>query len=902
MFRCIRGLVPRKITGSLSAAFSLSLFIPNSVSFSAKTVEQKLFISSGSGTEDSGKRHSNPTVSHAWKNAPQTPREVEVDVEDSVECATEEDESVMQELLPEVDSTLLLEEEFVLPSLEDKEDLAACRDARAVTEEEMYASEEETLSLASPNVHSTPSEIKEPFKSSTPSAAPTSSESKVCDPESADTKIQSPLSSQKLQIPKMVYRPRLFIYDSVYNSNHPKEAGKQKRIARKKAVGESLGTGKSRMLVSPVRFQELCQWCHNILPAVPTDDIAEIQITASSTNLPLVSNIYLVENPKSLWKAYEKKFMKHVKTRSEADMESFQTYFAQYDLSAIVEPFSDIKNVKSDILHLTKRMRDDFILFTKNKKAIERGRERLSTLPVNFLPLTSYPLIIVVCSPLEDSREAEQLQEQIRTAISRSRLIPNYLISSVASELHVCVLRLEETAKLRDALAEGDVGFAWPDHSFFMKALKDEKSSLSGSKEQKLPTYKEWKEPVVRSFFEHPEVVVSEKDVAKALKLIRKRKEAALTSSNPPPPEELFPLKAKVFSNARTARLSDQIGLVLPPTSHLFVVDVKDQWKGSSGEVDRLVDQALQWHGVDGTPLIFNTSLYEVECCTRSKSEKKVNPFTAKQTPPFPSSGENEPIQSSTPKDAVLNKLLSHLQPGWKFASLSRTPNQKGVEKATNLNISDRKFPTENVSENFTAPSNDVPTSESDISTSTKWKNASLVPLLFVFQTSLSPEKAFEVQQVINRCFLRSGVRGSDRVCVLGKQFSTDEELVLQSSPTIDSTDAVDSTVIKAWEAADTRNHFFPVKELKKKECDVESLAVPLIQTRTLVDPLSSEVCSGGNRDLCESGACTKLDAFLAPYVLSLLPGPVSQKHPVIVAKESEKTFKNEKDSFDEAH
>lgn len=834
---------------------------------------------------------------------PETPREVGVEVEESVECALEVNESVMQELLPEEDSTLFQEETFELPFLENNEDLAACLDTRAVTEEEMCANEGETLSLTSPDLKPTPCEIKESVQSSILSAA-LPCESKVCDPDSADTMMQFSLSSKSLQIPKMSYRPRLFIYDSVYNSNHPKEARKQNRITRKKVFGESQGTDKSRMLVPPARFQELCQWCHNILPAVPTDDIADIQITASSTDLPLVSNVYLVDNPKSLWKAYEKKFMKQVKTRSEADMESFQTYFAQYDLSAVIEPFSDIKNAKPDILHLTKRMRDDFTLFAKNSRAIERGRERLSTLPINLLPLTNYPLIIVVCSPLEGAREAEQLQEQIRATICKSRIIPKYLISAVASELHVRVLRLEETAKLRDALAEGGVGFAWPDHSLLMKSLKDEESSPSVNKEQKLPTYTEWKEPVIRSFFVHPEVVLSEKDVAKALKLIRKRKEVALTSSSPPPPKELFPLKAKVFSNARTAHLSDQVGLVLPPTSHLFVVDVKNQWKGSSEEVNRLVHQALTWHSVDGTSLIFNTAKYEVECCARPKKEKKVNSSTKKQTSSLPSfSGKDEPTQINTAKDSVLNKLLSHLQPGWKFTSTSSNPSQTDVEKAKTPSISDTKSDTESISETFLAPSKDAPTSESGVPISTKgWKNTSLMPLLFVFQTSLTPEKAFEVQRILNRSLLRSSIHGSNRVCVLAKQFSTDEELLRQSSSTIDAPDTVDSTVITAWEAPDARNHFFSVNQLQKNECDVESLAVPLIQTRTLVDSLPSEAHNGSNHDLSKLGTCAKLDAFLAPYVLSLLPASVSQQHRVIVAKEIDEALKNEKDSFDGAH
>lgn len=903
MLRRNASCVSKHLRGTLSAS-PFCLFLRHDSPFCVLPVEQKIFVSSLSGNEHSKKiqpKHlSDPPRSSPARSLPQPLAAME----EVGEPSSEVDESVMEELLQEMDEPQLADDELELTASQDEEELAASRDTNDVIGEEMFEPEEVTKS---PGATLTPSGGTERTNPSSTPPTVLQSEGKLCETEGSETMIQAKLNSPDLQVPELSYRPRLFLYGSVYNSAHPREAGRHKRNSRKRASSDAQTPGKSKVLVSPQRFQELSHWCHTILPAVPTDDFSDIQ-NANATALPLVTNLYLAEDPRCLWKAYEKKFMKHAKTRTEAEMESFQSNFAQYDLSSVTDFFCELKNARTGIIHLIKKLREDLDLFAKHHAAIEKGRERINTLPPSFLPLNSYPLTILVSSSLSDAKEAEQLQEQLRSAISRSRIIPNNLIYNVASDLHVCVLDQEETTKMRDALMEGDIGCAWPDHSAFMKVVKKEDNNLEVGLVQHRRAYVEWRAPEPRSFHQDPEVVVSEKDIAKALKMIRKRKEVAVTTSKPPPPADLFPLKAKLFPNIRTARLSDQVGLVLPSTAHLFVVDTRDHWKGNSEDVAPLVGQALKWQSVDGSPLLFTTTQYELECPANCNNDNTVEP-PAKSESTVPSfvSVNDEPESFRPPKDAVLTKLWSLLQTGRKpiiASSFNGHGDEREVDSSTfSLQAS---FGTSHESSNVTSESlSSVGKGATTIAKG--WKNDSLVPLVFVFQTSFTIEKASEVQRLLNRNILRANGKAPNSICVLSKEFSGDEEIERLASPSFHVDSTVNCTCATPWAVHSLRDRPFPLKILQKEASGDGSIIVSLIQERTLVEPSlvqdnNSKRDHSSNEESIDSSICGGPQCFFTPYLLSLQSKPSPMKPFLENGMENNENYNCEENSLHEKH
>lgn len=897
--------IPKQFRGALYVS-SLNQF-GGVYSANAISLQKKKFFSSTSGTYLSSENYANDLSSLA-KNIPAgtTAREPLMGTETDIDVSSAEvDETVMEELLQEMEDPPLGEEDLdEIAAPQEEEDGAASRDSNeAMDGEDIFENEDGTISYRSIGPASTPSENLVGMSTSTFSSSTSTllqgGEAKTSEVDNSETMIQSKPNSMDLQVPEMSYRPRLFLYGSVYSSVHPREAGKLKRIARRKASGESQAAGRSRPLISPKRFQELCHWCYNILPAVPVDDLIDLQGLAASTSLSLVSNLYLAEDPKSLWKAYEKKFRKQAKVRTEAEMESFQSNIAQYDLSSITEYFGDIKNTKPGIIHVIKKLREDLDLFVRHQAAIEKGREQISTLPASFLPLNTYPLTIVVSSSLSDPNEVDQLREQIRSAISRSRVIPNNLIHTVASELQVFVLGQEETAKFRDALMEGDVGLGWPDHSTFMKIVKTEENHLTVDSVQQRRAYIEWKAPEARSFHQDPDVVVSEKDIAKALKMIRKRKELALTSSRPDPPEGLFPLQAKVLLNTRTARLSDQVGMVLPSKAHLFVVDAREYWKGNSEEVDEMVAKALKWHNVDGTLLLLNTALYDVECFNKGKKGSKKKPSKNMENVVSPAgSVKPEPKSFTPPNDPVLKKLWSRLQTGRKSTSILPASNGEDAEKENGSRRSvealDAESPRETSEEGIEVPqTSDISTKE----TIKGWKNKSMMPLVLVLRTGLSPEKAVEVQRLANRSILRSNGSEVNSICVLSKEVSEEENLGVQLSLS-SVIPGMESPISTAWAVQSEKDRPFPLKILKKKELGEKDVEVALIEKRTLMEPSPTKDINtdsdNATSENCLNSNISISQCFFTPYLLSLQSKPTGIQPFLSKAIESTENFDND--------
>lgn len=744
------------------------------------------------------------------------------------------DENVIADLLQEIDESNAPE------SREDDLQLGEISE-----ESEMYPPED-TASIAT----GTP-------QRSTAGAAPES-----------DQRLMESKPASELKVPELAYRPRVFLYGSVYHSSHPKEAAKHRKGGRKAKPLIDIN-GKPRAIIAPNRLEELCQWCYNILPAVPTDDLSDIQADTTTAAIPLVSNLYVVEDADCLWKVYEKKFKKTIKNRTSDEMQIFTKLLGNHNVAEAKELFSNIKNSKPGVTNLLKKLRDDLELFSKRQAALKKGREQSSSLPSTFLPLHSYPLTIVVSSSLSE-KDAELLREEIQITVNKSKLLPPHLIHTVASEVQVWVLTHEETIRWRESLIDGDVGFSWPDHSVFSEAVSKEEGR-EVEQVQGRRTYQQWQAPPSRPRHTDPDVTVHEKDIASALKLIKKRKESSKAAPLVPPPEGLFPLQATVFPIVRTSELSDRAGMVLPPLANLFVIDTREAWASvnnssssseEDGAIDEAVEKALKWHKADGAPLLFNTEMYRVTC-DMSASEKQGRTTDSSSSASFPASVVRQQEEFSSARDAVMNKLWSKLR-------TRKAGSQEEGNSAANHGIKKNESL--------------LGSTATTMVNQTGWKNESMLPVVFVLRTNLTPEKAVEVQRRLNRALLRADGNELNMVCVLSKQMS-DGSVHLPPAAMEDHT----TDTALSWAVEQNKERLFPLKLLlKKNENGIKSEPYELIQTRTLVEakvkpdgdssnpPINMSSSSGGSVHLASDSLGSP--GFFIPYLFSLQSKPAPVK------------------------
>lgn len=601
-------------------------------------------------------------------------------------------------------------------------------------------------------------------------------------------------------------KPREYLYGSLFQAQHPQEVAKQNR-------GRKKSDDKNQSLVSPTQVRQLVKWCHHILPAVPTDDLRNIQGTSTTASIPLVCNLYVVEDADTLWEAYGKKYKRAQKVRGSSDeSDLFHQLSAQYLNPQDI--FSNVKRFKDSVSQILKQLSDNIDFFSKKHQGLMRNKKFVNGEYGGYapsLPLNSYPLTIMLCSSF-DHAEACELRDELCAALRKGKILSSHL-RQVASDVRVWVLTGDETARWREGLSEGEIGSQWPDFDEMEAAATLREGHATVKRDYvtlKRKPYVPFDPSPSPLFCPDTLTEASEKEVSKALALIRLRKTTVLKEEKRPPPSGLYPLEAKVFTNARTCHLSDRAGIVLPSIANVFVIDATASWS-EDGNVDKLITSAINWSTADGSLLIFDESVYRTTCVAPSVRNESGKGFSDAD---FPQPEEHEADE----RERVLFSLLSHSS---LFAARSTGSEDEKADAG--------------------APEG-----------GTMKGPSSSLPRVFVFQTAFSRSTSWGVQWKLNRAFRKGGKHELDVVCVLSREERGDIFQPVEPG-----------ALVLPW-AEYKHEHLFPIKALAD-DCEVA-----LINQSTLVDTNLSR--PGAQVQSSSSIASSALSdtTFFLPYVLSL--------------------------------